>query len=67
MSDLLSVDAQVVYASQPLWAAILSLVFLGETVGTEGALGDGLFLFAVFLAATAPDPDPNCAADACEV
>ena len=59
--------AQVVYASQPLWAAILSLVFLGETVGAEGAIGGGLFLFAVFLAATAPDPDPNCAADTCEV
>ena len=48
--------AQVVYASGPLWAALLSLVFLGETVGPQGALGGGAFLSAVFLAASA-DPE----------
>ena len=59
--------AQVVYASQPLWAALLSLVFLGETVGVQGVLGGALFVAACFLAATAPDPDPNCGVDNCEV
>lgn len=59
--------AQVVYASQPLWAAILSLVFLGETVGVEGCVGGALFIAACFLAATAPEPDPNCEVDLCEV
>jgi hypothetical protein len=59
--------AQVVYASQPLWAAILSLIFLGETVGVEGCVGGALFIAACFLAATAPEPDPNCGVDVCEV
>ena len=59
--------AQVVYASQPLWAAILSLIFLGETVGVEGCVGGALFIAACFLAATAPEPDPNCGVDNCEV
>ena len=36
-------------------------------VDAAGAIGGALFIFAVFLAATAPDPDPNCAADECEV
>ena len=58
--------AQVLYASQPLWAALLSLVFLHETVGPEGLAGGALFLAAVFLAATAPAPDPDCDADVCE-
>ena len=59
--------AQVVYASQPLWAALLSLVFLGETVGAQGAVGGALFVAACFLAATAEEPDANCAVDNCEV
>ena len=59
--------AQVIYAAQPLAAAVLSLVFLHETVGVEGAAGGVLFIGATFLAATAPLPDPNCAADVCEV
>ena len=59
--------AQVVYASQPLWAAILSLIFLGETVGVEGCVGGALFIAACFLAATAPEPDPNCGVENCEV
>ena len=117
--------AQVVYSSQPLWAALLSLVFLGgtlcqnqnfeaawrysddasstrvegrprefapckneprrgrddisgrsdsvvdlhtgETVGVQGACGGALFVAACFLAATAPEPDPNCGVENCEV
>lgn len=59
--------AQVLYASQPLWAALLSLAFLGETVGIEGLAGGALFLAAVFLAATAPAPDANCEEDTCEI
>ena len=46
---------------------ILSLIFLGETVGVEGCVGGALFIAACFLAATAPEPDPNCGVDNCEV
>lgn len=59
--------AQVLYASQPLWAALLSLVLLHETVGPEGLAGGTLFLCAVFLAATAPAPDADCEEEICEI
>ena len=50
--------AQTIFASQPLWAGILNFVFLGEIVGTQGLLGGGAFLGALFLAATAEAPPP---------
>mmetsp|Transcript_14576 Transcript_14576/g.31702 ORF Transcript_14576/g.31702 Transcript_14576/m.31702 type:complete len:456 (+) Transcript_14576:223-1590(+) len=59
--------AQILYASQPLWAAIMSFILLGEQFGTEGLIGGSAFLGAMFLAATAEMPDPNCAAEQCEV
>ncbi|KAL7577860.1 hypothetical protein ACA910_010605 [Epithemia clementina (nom. ined.)] len=59
--------AQTVYASQPLWAAIMSFFFLGETVGTPGLVGGGAFLSALFLAATAKAPDPECGVAECEI
>ena len=59
--------AQTLYASQPLWAAILSYFFLGETVGTQGVIGGAAFLTALGLAATAEPPDPNCDVENCEV
>jgi len=43
---------QTIYASQPLWAAMLSFVFLGESLGTSGMIGGGAFLAALALAAT---------------
>ena len=43
---------QTIYASQPLWAAILSYLFLGETLGTSGLVGGAAFLVALTLAAT---------------
>ena len=58
--------AQVIYASGPLWAALISLVALGETVGVQGAVGGAAFLAATLLAATAPAPDPNCEEEQCE-
>ena len=58
---------QVLYASQPLWAALLAVSLLGETVGPEGVLGGAAFLVAVFLAATAPPPDPDCGEENCEI
>jgi drug/metabolite transporter (DMT)-like permease len=58
--------AQVIYASGPLWAALLSLVALGETVGPQGLVGGAAFLAAVLLAATAPAPDADCDEDVCE-
>ncbi len=59
--------AQILFASQPLWAAVMSYFFLGEQVCTEGMIGGCAFLSAVFLAATAETPDPNCPAKECEV
>ena len=59
--------AQVLYASQPLWAALLAVSLLGETVGPEGVLGGIAFLAAVLLAATAPPPDPDCEEEICEI
>jgi drug/metabolite transporter (DMT)-like permease len=58
---------QTIYASQPLWAALLSFVFLGETVGLQGLIGATAFLSALALAATAEAPDPNCPQTNCEV
>ena len=59
--------AQILYASQPLWAAVMSYSFLGEQVGMEGLIGGSAFLVAMFLAATAETPDPNCPQTECEV
>jgi len=59
--------AQVVYASQPLWASIMSFFLLGETLGESGLVGGFLFLSAIFLAASADSPDPNCGDTNCEV
>jgi drug/metabolite transporter (DMT)-like permease len=58
---------QTIYASQPLWAAILSFVFLGETIGTQGIVGGSVFLVALFLAATAEAPDADCGETNCEI
>lgn len=44
---------QTIYASQPLWAATLSFVFLGERLGPSGIVGGTAFLVALALAATA--------------
>ena len=59
--------AQILYASQPLWASLMSFFLLGEQFGTQGLIGGSAFLGAMFLAATAETPDPNCAAVECEV
>lgn len=58
---------QTIYASQPLWAAIMSFAFLGETVGIQGLAGGAAFLSALLLAATSEAPDPDCGQDNCEV
>lgn len=58
---------QTIYASQPLWASIMSYGFLGETVGPQGLAGGAAFLAALFLAATSEAPDPNCGKQNCEV
>ena len=58
---------QTIYASQPLWASILSFVFLGETIGIQGLVGGSAFLVALFLAATTDAPDPDCPEVTCEV
>lgn len=47
---------QTIYASQPLWAAILSYVVLGETLGYEGIIGGCIFITALILAAGTEPP-----------
>jgi len=54
--------AQTIYASQPMWAALLSFLLLGETVGLQGLIGGGAFVAALFLAATA-EADPATVVD----
>jgi drug/metabolite transporter (DMT)-like permease len=46
--------AQTIFASQPLWSSMLAYVFLGETIGVQGAFGGSAFLFALYLAITTP-------------
>jgi drug/metabolite transporter (DMT)-like permease len=58
---------QTIYASQPLWAALMSFFFLGETLGLQGLVGGTAFLAALFFAATAEAPDADCGQDNCEV
>lgn len=58
---------QTIYASQPLWAAMLSWLFLGESIGAQGLFGGTVFLVALFLAATAEAPNPECGQENCEV
>ncbi|CAJ1930803.1 unnamed protein product [Cylindrotheca closterium] len=58
---------QTIYASQPLWAAMMSFFFLGEQIGVQGLVGGSAFLVALFLAATADAPDPNCEQEQCEI
>ena len=58
---------QTIYASQPLWAALLSFVWLGETIGLQGMIGGSAFLVALFLAATTEAPMEDCGKKNCEV
>ena len=58
---------QTIYASQPLWAAIMGFVVFGETIGWQGLVGGSAFLTALFLAATTEAPDPDCGKQQCEV
>lgn len=46
--------AQIIYATQPLWASIMSYIFLHEVMSQQGMIGSTLFLIAVLLASTAP-------------
>jgi drug/metabolite transporter (DMT)-like permease len=57
---------QTIYASQPLWAAMLSYIFLGETVGERGLIGGSIFIAALFLAATSEVPHPDCNSTKCD-
>lgn len=49
--------SQTIYASQPLWASMMSFCILGETVGLQGLVGGSAFLVALLLAATAAPPE----------
>lgn len=50
--------AQTFYATQPLIAAMLGYVFLGETIhGWQGWVGGGAFCVALLLAASADPPE----------
>ena len=51
--------AQTIFASQPLCAAVMNFVFLGEIIGTQGFLGGGAFIGALVLAATSESSPPS--------
>jgi drug/metabolite transporter (DMT)-like permease len=57
--------AQTIFASQPLWSSILAYAFLGETIGLQGALGGSAFLFALYLAITAPREEEQADGSKC--
>jgi drug/metabolite transporter (DMT)-like permease len=58
--------AQTIFASQPLWSSMLAYAFLGETIGVQGALGGSAFLFALYLAITAPREEEQAAPNSSE-
>ncbi|MDF5714164.1 MAG: DMT family transporter [Rhizonema sp. NSF051] len=43
-------DAVVIQALEPIFGAILAFLFLGETFGTNGFIGAGMVLVAMFMA-----------------
>lgn len=49
--------ANIVYSSQPIWASLLSIVFLHERLSSGNLLGAAVLAFAVLLAATDPDAE----------
>ena len=54
---------QIIYATGPLWAALMAFAFLGEPASSGGLAGGALFLAAIFLAASAPPPTEVCVED----
>jgi drug/metabolite transporter (DMT)-like permease len=54
--------SQTIYASQPLWASLMSFALLGEIVGFQGFVGGSAFLVALMLAATTEPPESKNAA-----
>merc|ERR1712099_110473 len=51
-------NAQIIFASQPLWAAGLDYLMVGSTLGVLGMIGGGAFVGALILAATAEPTTP---------
>jgi drug/metabolite transporter (DMT)-like permease len=45
-------EANLIYSMQPLFTALFAWCLLGETLGPAGAIGGGLILSAVYLAAS---------------
>jgi len=39
----------VIYALEPVWAALFAHLFLGEALGLLGVLGAGLVLLAILI------------------
>lgn len=58
--------AQILYATGPLWSALMSAAILGEREGGAAVAGGALFMAAVLIAATAPPPESVCEGDTCE-
>lgn len=48
-SRVSAAQAAVIYALEPVWAALFARLFLGEALGLQGALGAGLVLLAIVI------------------
>jgi drug/metabolite transporter (DMT)-like permease len=51
--------ANILYSSQPIWAAIFALALLGETVSTTNFIGSSVLLAAILISLIAPPPTPK--------
>ncbi len=53
-SRVSAAEAAVIYALEPVWAALFAYLFLGEALGIQGILGAGLVLFAILYSQLGP-------------
>ncbi len=53
-SRVSAAEAAVIYALEPVWAALFASLFLGEALGFQGILGAGLVLFAILYSQLGP-------------
>ncbi len=61
-----AVEASILFALEPLWAALFAFVILGERFGLQGWLGAGLILSALLLSQALPARSPQQPRDPAE-
>ncbi len=53
-SRVTAAEAAVIYALEPVWAALFAYLLLGEALGAQGILGAALVLFAILYSQLGP-------------